>query len=156
MARFETRTYKRGSRGLKSTIDVPFIYVPLDISRTAKYTNLRNNKLKPVEFRLLKLKEFQHCSESVFISLRCMLHDVWQLVILRHPVSEGLLLKKSLYRKHMALDQTSLGVLFPSQTQRRPPLKIITYHRFGRTYCLNLHGNKSYHPTMKMQQRVAF
>jgi len=107
-----------------------------------------------VESRLLKLKELQHCSESVFISLRCMLHD--QLIILRHPVSEGLLLKKSLYRKHMALDQTSRGVLFPSQTQRRAPLKIITYHRFGRTYCLNLQGKKSYLPTVKMQQRVAF
>ena len=43
-----------------------------------------------------------------------MLHDLWQLIILRHLVSEGLHLKKSLYRKHMALDQTSLGVVFAS------------------------------------------
>ena len=43
-----------------------------------------------------------------------MLHDLWQLIILQHIVSEGLLLKKSLYSKRMALDQTSLGVLFAS------------------------------------------
>jgi len=113
-ARFETRTYETGSRGLKSTYDVPFIFVPLDTSRTATYTYLRENKLEPGEFRLLQLKEMQYCSESILTSLRNMLHDLWQLIILRHIVSEGLLLKKSLYRKHMALDQTSLGVLFAS------------------------------------------
>jgi len=81
---------------------------------------LRDNKLEPVEFRLLKLKELQHCSESVFISLRYMLHDLWQLIILRHLLSEGLLLKKYPYRKHMALYQTSLGMLFASSRDTTP------------------------------------
>jgi len=37
---------------------------------------LRDNELEPVEFRLLKLKELLHCSESLFTSLRYMLHDL--------------------------------------------------------------------------------
>jgi len=68
-ARFETRTYETGSRGLKSTYDIPFIFVPLDSSRTAKYTYLRDNKLEPGEFRLLKLKEMQYCSKFIVTSL---------------------------------------------------------------------------------------
>jgi len=46
--------------------------------------------------------------------------------------------------------------LLPPETRRRAALKTITYHRFGRTYYLHLQGEKSYQPTVQVQQRVAF
>jgi len=57
----------------------------------------------------------------------------------------------------MALDQTSVGVLYASFSDTTPcSSKENHLPTFRKNYCPHLQGKKSYHPTVKMQQRVAF